>query len=453
MPVAPTLSSQYFFSRPSDPLNGNLPQEIANPNLMHIEGISPKGFVFGSMDYPIQQLNSGEVIQKPVGFVYMYGDFLTFIYPNSNLGDGGTSIVDINSDFTFLGNYYSLNNKYYDLVNGQLQLNQYTLNPFTLDYKLIHTGTTIEKAVAFNDAGAIVGITTENNKISGFIRYDGPGAYYQVIDFSPFEVFTRLTDINNKGSVAGFYLHNDNTTHSFIYDQKSGQYQTYDHFITNLSGQSQRSTYTVISSINDAGNYVGVYNDINGKTLGFAKFGDQVVSNLASNLGLPPTQNKITFIEIDNKGHILFDTVDQFGDTYHYISQSYRTLTGMTSTKATDVYYLYQAAFDRLPDSSGLIWWADKYTNGQLNLNQIASAFISSAESKNIYGDNPSNEDFVINLYNNTLHRNPDSSGLQYWLNGLENGMSRDTLLIQFALSTENVNSVSSHVQNGYWVL
>ena len=111
-------------------------------------------------------------------------------------------------------------------------------------------------------------------------------------------------------------------------------------------------------------------------------------------------------------------------------------------------YRLYQAAFDRKPDVSGLDYWYQQMNSG-VTLEQVASGFINSAEFKALYGNNPSNAELVTLLYDNVLHRAPDTGGFNYWMNELDHGTSREQVLIGFSESIENQLSLVGIVQTG----
>ena len=111
-------------------------------------------------------------------------------------------------------------------------------------------------------------------------------------------------------------------------------------------------------------------------------------------------------------------------------------------------YRLYQAAFDRKPDVSGLDYWYHQMNSG-MALEQVASGFINSAEFKALYGNNPSNAELVTLLYDNVLHRAPDTGGFNYWMNELDHGTSREQVLIGFSESLENQLSLVGIVQTG----
>ena len=112
------------------------------------------------------------------------------------------------------------------------------------------------------------------------------------------------------------------------------------------------------------------------------------------------------------------------------------------------VYRLYQAAFDRTPDVGGVGDWTQGMNNG-MTLNQVATGFINSAEFKALYGNNPTNSEFVTLLYDNVLHRAPDTAGYNDWMNGLDHGTSREDLLTGFSESLENQLSLVGIVQTG----
>ena len=116
-------------------------------------------------------------------------------------------------------------------------------------------------------------------------------------------------------------------------------------------------------------------------------------------------------------------------------------------------YRLYKAAFDRDPmqgDTSGLGFWINASDNG-VSLLDISEDFISSDEFVSLYGEAPSNEDFLTALYKNVLDRTPDGDGYDWWLEQMELNpdLSRAQLLTDFSESQENYQNVESLVENG----
>ncbi len=111
-------------------------------------------------------------------------------------------------------------------------------------------------------------------------------------------------------------------------------------------------------------------------------------------------------------------------------------------------YRLYQAAFDRTPDAAGLGYWIKALDNGATS-EEIAQAFINSAEFKTLYGSSVSDGVFLTALYRNVLHRDPDTGGFAYWLDLMSKGVARKTVLIQFSESPENVSQTRSRIESG----
>lgn len=139
------------------------------------------------------------------------------------------------------------------------------------------------------------------------------------------------------------------------------------------------------------------------------------------------------------------------------------TLTGVERVKFADAfvaldisgaagqtYRLYQAAFNRTPDSAGVGYWM-KMMDAGLSQLDMARNFAASAEFKAIYGANPSNGDLVTSFYRNALHREPEPAGYAYWLDVLDrNLVSAVDLLAMFSESAENQASVATVIGNGF---
>lgn len=116
---------------------------------------------------------------------------------------------------------------------------------------------------------------------------------------------------------------------------------------------------------------------------------------------------------------------------------------------AAQAFRLYQAAFDRAPDSGGLGFHISVLEGAGVSLAQVAQGFVDSTEFKTRYGalDNAA---FLTQLYQNILHRAPDPAGLAYWLGLLDAGaLSRGQVLAGFADSPENVLLVAGAIADG----
>lgn len=115
---------------------------------------------------------------------------------------------------------------------------------------------------------------------------------------------------------------------------------------------------------------------------------------------------------------------------------------------AGQAYRIYQAAFDRVPDASGLGYWIAQMDQGA-SLSSIAMGFVQSLEFETRYGASSSDEQFVDLLYANVLDRQPDQSGYDYWIDVMNQGLSRAEVLAYFSESAENVANVQNTIVNG----
>ncbi|MBY4676805.1 DUF4214 domain-containing protein [Marinobacterium arenosum] len=116
---------------------------------------------------------------------------------------------------------------------------------------------------------------------------------------------------------------------------------------------------------------------------------------------------------------------------------------------AGQAYRIYQAAFDRAPDQTGLGYWISQMDGGML-IEEVAARFIDSDEFRSLYGDNVDSEAFLTAVYNNVLHRDPDQGGLEWWLNEMTQG-NHDyvSVLAGFSESAENQLQVSGQIADG----
>lgn len=114
-------------------------------------------------------------------------------------------------------------------------------------------------------------------------------------------------------------------------------------------------------------------------------------------------------------------------------------------------YRLYQAAFNRVPDTPGLGYWIRELDEGKGDLAWVANNFIISAEFQATYGApaTVSDTQFINLLYQNVLHRAPDASGLAYWQDELTRGFERARVLASFSESIENQQNVIGVIQDG----
>jgi hypothetical protein len=104
---------------------------------------------------------------------------------------------------------------------------------------------------------------------------------------------------------------------------------------------------------------------------------------------------------------------------------------------------LYQAVLGRVPDSQGLLAW-DAQADAGMTTAQMANLFAASAEFQARF-PGAADAAFVQLVYQNALGRQADPTGEAFWLNHLNQGMTRGELVAGFADSTEFLQ-LSSHL-------
>ena len=111
--------------------------------------------------------------------------------------------------------------------------------------------------------------------------------------------------------------------------------------------------------------------------------------------------------------------------------------SGEAERRNGSIVRLYLAYFGRVPDHSGIrYWWAQREAGATVRY--VSQAFTFSTEFKNRYGA-LTNTAFVRLVYRNVLGREPDASGLAYWVDQLERGReNRGGVMAQFSESPEN---------------
>ena len=146
---------------------------------------------------------------------------------------------------------------------------------------------------------------------------------------------------------------------------------------------------------------------------------------------------------------LIFDGAAQGSDS------TYESIFFIGNAQQSEILRLYAAAFGRQPDLGGLEFYANALNAGT-SFQTVAAEFMGSSEFQARYGANVSDSQFIVNLYQNVLHRTPSSSEIAYYqaaLTNYENGVagtdtnpswSRAQELLNFANSTEDQNNVAS---------
>jgi len=150
-----------------------------------------------------------------------------------------------------------------------------------------------------------------------------------------------------------------------------------------------------------------------------------------------------------------------FGGAAANSNGDYPAMYFLANSQNADIAELYVAALGRLPDFAGLEHW-EGLRSGGTSLQSIATSFIGSDEFNSRFAaaaapsdhGGPNDQAFVTAMYQNVLHRAPESAGFAFWTKNLANGMTRTDVLIDFALSAEDVaNTNATPGNSSHWLI
>ncbi|MFT8245229.1 DUF4214 domain-containing protein [Roseomonas sp. BN140053] len=127
------------------------------------------------------------------------------------------------------------------------------------------------------------------------------------------------------------------------------------------------------------------------------------------------------------------DVLLNFADSPEYIERNLGTAGDLDYGRA---YRLYEAALNRTPEAGGVGFYVSRLQAGE-SLQEIARSFTTSPEFTGRYGALDSAK-FVDLLYENVLGRDPIVTELKYYVDLLNQGVTRETVLIGFSESPEN---------------
>lgn len=95
---------------------------------------------------------------------------------------------------------------------------------------------------------------------------------------------------------------------------------------------------------------------------------------------------------------------------------------------------LYNLCLQREPDENGLKYWVNRLKSGQMSAAQVVQGFFFSKEMQNLKLDH---EEYVERCYEVMMNRGSDSGGKKYWVERLNNGVTRMYVVRGFVESPE----------------
>ncbi|MFC0252407.1 DUF4214 domain-containing protein [Massilia consociata] len=112
------------------------------------------------------------------------------------------------------------------------------------------------------------------------------------------------------------------------------------------------------------------------------------------------------------------------------------------------VYRLYEAVLGRPAEAAGQGYWMWRMESTGTSLLQVANEFMKQKEFDALYGINPTEAQFVRQLYLNILDREPDAAGYEYWINVI-NDDNRAQIIVDFSEGFENKAQVIEIIGSG----
>lgn len=441
-------------------LDGGVYNVIPSPStITPTYAISGESYVNeGSTDY-LQIQTTGLAVGSVINYT-VSGIDVSRVSP---IGYGLPGGFTPSSPITSLNNYVMVNDSGRATINLQILNNNHTDGPTTAVVSIANGAATY--SVLINDTSLTPNVAPAYTFIGGPSEMD--------------EGQSEVLLLHTTGVVSGTYLQYtvsgidasrlaSGSTTGYVTVDSNGQASINLGVLAN--NQTDGPTTAVVSVGNGAAYYSVLVNDT---SLTSTRTNYITITNPNSITNLTSADDQVT-------GSAGIDTVAYTGTSFEYNvirGSSFRTLVvdNFSGEDSSDVlinverikfsdtnlaldidlwdnagsaYRLYKAAFDRTPDESGLGYWMDVLDDGG-SLQLAASGFIHSAEFQSLYGANPSDTLFLTKLYNNVLDRDPDQGGLNYWIGQLNGGMSRESALINFSESNENVSNVAALIGNG----
>ncbi len=129
-------------------------------------------------------------------------------------------------------------------------------------------------------------------------------------------------------------------------------------------------------------------------------------------------------------------------EEYSELCDSYGLIPGTIDIEPTDLHprvsdfvtRFYRLCLGREPDTNGLNTWVDNLTSGKITGADAARGFIFSSE---FTGRNVSDQEYLNVMYRAFFDREPDDEGNAHWLKDLSSGKNRLYVLAGFVNSSE----------------
>jgi hypothetical protein len=168
-------------------------------------------------------------------------------------------------------------------------------------------------------------------------------------------------------------------------------------------------------------------------TPGQSGVGDWSVSKSGSKLVITSTAGAQNGAELQNVNFVQFGDGSSVNKQYSFVA--------VNNEGDPNVARLYESVMDRSADEGGVQYWLAQYKNG-MSLDSITKAFLAAPESNLL--STQTNAQFINQIYDNAFGRTPDAAGFEYWLNLLNNGLSRSAFVDTITDSGEAKTTITN---------
>ncbi len=138
-----------------------------------------------------------------------------------------------------------------------------------------------------------------------------------------------------------------------------------------------------------------------------------------------PNDKVVSFRLFLVRGDVMLDNIKLFNDS--------SSNTAFSDNSEVFINNCYFNILERKPDIEGKRYWIEGLKNG-MSATDVVEYFFESDELKR---KKLSDKEFVEKAYRTILGREPDRSGYEYWLNKLNEGVSKEIIIYEFAFSEE----------------
>ena len=151
----------------------------------------------------------------------------------------------------------------------------------------------------------------DSNGVSrGFVRFSNGSFSAPIVDPNDTVGFTEGRGINNSGTVVGDYAVSDGNNHGFFLS--GGTFTEYD-VPGMLNPPRSVANSTIVLGINDAGDFTGRFNDINGNFYGYISRGGTITS-----FSVPGTSFTLAYDINNSKQLVVGYYIDNSGILHGY---------------------------------------------------------------------------------------------------------------------------------------